>query len=188
MVFVRSISDAEGRELQRLARRSRDAVVARRAAIVLCSAQGMSVPEITGTVFADAGHIRAVLNGFNERGFEALRPGRSPGRPRRIDEPTRARIVEVALSRPQDRGLPFTHWSLPKLRDHLVESGVVESISHEGVRQVLAERGISFQRTKTWKQSSDPEFERKKGLFFASISVGPSAAAGSASMSSGRSR
>jgi transposase len=188
MVFVRPISDAEGRELQRLARRSRDSVVARRAAVVLCSAQGMSVPEITGTIFADAGHIRSVLKEFNERGFAALRPGRSPGRPRRIDGQTRDRIVELALSRPHDLGLPFTHWSLPKLRDHLIESGVVESISHEGVRQVLAERGISFQRTKTWKQSTDPEFERKKGLFFASIAAGRAAAAGSASTSSGRSR
>ncbi len=188
MVFVRPISDAEGRELQRLARRSRDAVIARRAAIVLCSAQGMSVPEITGTVFADAGHIRSVLKDFNERGFAALRPGKSPGRPRRIDAQTRERIVEIALSRPHDLGLPFTHWSLPKLRDHLIESGVVESISHEGVRQVLAERGVSFQRTKTWKQSSDPDFERKKGLFFTFTGGGPSAVAGSASMSSARSR
>jgi len=188
MVFVRAISDAEGRELQRLARRSRDSVVARRAAVVLCSAQGMSVPEITGTIFADPGHIRAVLKGFNERGFAALRPGRSPGRPRRIDEQTRERIVAVALSRPQDLGLPFTHWSLPKLRDRLIESGVVESISHEGVRQVLIERGISFQRTKTWKQSNDPEFERKKGLFFASTAVAGAAAGGSASTSSARCR
>jgi transposase len=188
MVFVRAISEVEGRELQRLVRRSRDAVVARRAAVVLCSAQGMSVPEIVGTVFVDAGHIRAVLKDFNERGFAALRPGRSPGRPRRIDEQTRERIVSVALSRPHDLGRPFTHWSLPKLRDHLIETGVVESISHEGVRQVLAERGISFQRTKTWKQSTDPEFERKKGLSFASTAAGRAEGAGSASTSSGRSR
>jgi transposase len=188
MVFVRAISDAEGRELRRLARRSRDSVVARRAAVVRCSAQGMSVPEITGTIFADAGHIRAVLKDFNERGFAALRPGRSPGRPRQIDEQTRARIVAVALSRPQDRGLPFTHWSLPKLPDYLIETDAVESISHEGIRQVLAERGISLQRTKTWKQSNDPEFERKKGLFFASTDAAAAAAGGSASTSSGRSR
>jgi transposase len=148
----------------------------------------MSVPEITGTIFADPGHLRAVLKGFNERGFAALRPGRSPGRPRRIDEQTRERIVAVALSRPHDLGLPFTHWSLPKLRDHLIETGIVESISHEGVRQVLAERGISFQRTKTWKQSTDPEFERKKGRFFASTGAGPGAAGGSASTSSDRSK
>jgi transposase len=148
----------------------------------------MSVPEITGTIFADAGHIRAVLKDFNERGFAALRPGRSPGRPRRIDEQTRERIVAAALSRPQDLGLPFTHWSLPKLRDQLIESGVVESISHEGVRQLLAERGISFQRTKTWKQSSDPEFERKKGPFLRSTVAAAGAAGASASTSLGRSR
>jgi transposase len=188
MVFVRAISDVEGRELQRLARHSRDAVVARRAAVVLCSAQGMSVSEIVGTVFFDAGHIRSVLKDFNKRGFAALRAGRSPGRPRRIDEQTRERIVAVALSRPHDLGLPFTHWSLPKLRDHLIESGVIASISHEGVRQLLAERGISFQRTKTWKQSNDPEFERKKGLFSASTAVVRAAAGGSASTNSGRSR
>lgn len=188
MVFVRPISDVEGRELQRLARRSRDAVVARRAAVVLCSAQGMSVPEIVGTVFFDAGHIRSVLKDFNERGFAALRPGRSSGRPRRIDEATRERIVAAALSRPYDLGLPFTHWSLPKLRDHLIDSGTVETISHEGVRLVLAERGISFQRTKTWKQSTDPEFERKKGRFFVSTGAVHAGVGGSASTSSGRSR
>ena len=50
------------------------------------------------------------------------------------------------------------------------------------------ERGVSFQRTKTWKQSSDPDFERKKGLFFASTAAGRRAAVASASMSSARSR
>jgi ABC-type hemin transport system substrate-binding protein len=53
---------------------------------------------------------------------------------------------------------------------------------------VLAERGVSFQRTTTWKQSTDPEFERKKVLFFASTGAGRAAAAGSASTPSGRSR
>jgi transposase len=152
--------------------------------VVLCSAQGMSVPQITGTIFADSGHIRSVLKDFNGRGFAALWPGRSPGRPRRIDEQTRERLVAIALSRPHDLGLPFTHWSLPKLRDHLIESGVVESISHEGARQLLLERGVSFQRTKTWKQSTDPEFERKKGLFSRSTGAGRAVAGGSASTSS----
>jgi|SRR6266496_2865969 len=188
MVFVRSISEGEGRELQRLARRGRDAVVARRAAIVLCSAQGVSVPQIQGTVFADAGHIRAVLKDFNERGFAALAAGKSPGRPRRFGAEVRERIVEVALSRPKDLGEPFTHWSLQKLRAHLIERRVVETISPETLRKILAKRGVSFQHTKTWKQSSDPDFERKKGLFLPSTGVGRRAAAASVSTSSARSR
>ena len=162
MVFVRPISPDEGQKLQRLARRSRDACAARRAAIVLCSAQEMSVPQIAGTVFADPGHIRGVLKDFNERGFEALKAGRSSGRPRRFSPEVRERIVEVALAKPKQLGKPFTHWSLAKLRSHLIETGVVESISAETVRKILAERGISFQRTKTWKESTDPNFELKK--------------------------
>lgn len=162
MVFVRPISAAEGQRLQRLARRGRDAVTARRAAIVLCSAREMSVPQIAGTVFADPGHIRGVLRDFNERGFEALRAGKSNGRPRRFSAELRERIVEVALSKPKELGKPFTHWSLAKLREHLIEMGVVSSISPETVRRILAERGVSFQRTKTWKESTDPDFEPKK--------------------------
>lgn len=74
----------------------------------------------------------------------------------------RERIVEVALAKPKELGKPFTHWSLAKLREHLIETSAVEAISAETVRKVLAERGISFQRTKTWKQSTDPDFELKK--------------------------
>jgi hypothetical protein len=39
---------------------------------------------------------------------------------------------------------------------------VVEDISHEGLRVLLAEQGVSFQRLKTFKQSRDPDYERKK--------------------------
>jgi hypothetical protein len=39
--------------------------------------------------------------------------------------------------------------------------GVVDDISHEGLRLLLREEGVSFQVIKTWKQSSDPDFEAK---------------------------
>jgi transposase len=39
---------------------------------------------------------------------------------------------------------------------------VVEDISHEGLRLLLHEEEVSFQRIKTWKTSSDPDFEVKK--------------------------
>ena len=35
-------------------------------------------------------------------------------------------------------------------------------ISHEGLRQLLREEGVSFQALRTWKRSNDPEFEAKK--------------------------
>nr|WP_261560342.1 hypothetical protein [Frankia tisae] len=39
---------------------------------------------------------------------------------------------------------------------------MVDDISHEGLRVLLREEGVSFQRVKTWKTSSDPEYEPKK--------------------------
>jgi hypothetical protein len=76
--------------------------------------------------------------------------------------PERREIKKVALSRPQDHNLPFSTWSLSKLAEFLVAEGVVDDISHEGFRVLLREEGVSFQVIKTWKQSTDPDFEAKK--------------------------
>lgn len=39
---------------------------------------------------------------------------------------------------------------------------MVDDISHEGLRVLLGEEGVSFQAVKTWKLSNDPDFEAKK--------------------------
>jgi len=39
---------------------------------------------------------------------------------------------------------------------------VVEDISHEGLRALLREEGVTFQRLKTWKGSKDPHYAAKK--------------------------
>jgi hypothetical protein len=53
-------------------------------------------------------------------------------------------MKKIALGRPADHGLPFSTWSLSKLADFLVAEGVVEDISHEGLRVLLREQGVSF--------------------------------------------
>ena len=40
--------------------------------------------------------------------------------------------------------------------------GVVDDISHEGLRVLLREEGVTFQRLKTWKASKDPRYAAKK--------------------------
>jgi hypothetical protein len=56
----------------------------------------------------------------------------------------------VALSRPTDHGLPFSTWSLSKLADVLVAEGWSTITCHEGLRVLLREEGVSFQRLQTW--------------------------------------
>ena len=106
--------------------------------------------------------MREVIHNFNADGFDSLAPKYAGGRPPKFTLPERQAIKKVALSRPQDHGLPFSTWSLSKLAEFLVAEGVVDDISHEGLRVLLREEGVSFQVIKTWKQSNDPDFEAKK--------------------------
>jgi DDE superfamily endonuclease len=71
-------------------------------------------------------------------------------------------IVATARTRPTKLGRPFTHWSLRKLADYLAgNTARVVKVGRERLRQILHECGISFQRTRTWKESTDPDFDAK---------------------------
>ena len=162
-IRIREITSDEGNRLLRIVRRSSGSVVTwRRAQMVLLSAQGMDVAQIAKVAFTSPDRVRAVLHNFNEDGFDSLVPKYAGGRPPTFTLPERREIKKIALSRPVDHGLPFSTWSLSKLAEFLVAEGVVDDISHEGLRVVLREEGVSFQVIKTWKQSSDPDFESKK--------------------------
>jgi len=162
-VQVRPISDEEGNRLLRIVRRSSGSVVTwRRAQMVLLSAQGMPVPKIAEVTFTSPDRVRDVLHNFDSDGFDSLQPRYAGGRPPKFDLKQRAEIKKIALSRPQEHGLPFSTWSLSKLADFLVAEGVVDDISHEGLRALLHDEGVSFQAVKTWKASTDPDYEAKK--------------------------
>jgi len=122
----------------------------------------MDVPAIAKIAFTSEDRVREVIHNFNADGFDSLAPKYAGGRPPKFTLPERQAIKKVALSRPQDHNLPFSTWSLSKLAEFLVAEGVVDDISHEGLRVLLREEGVSFQVIKTWKQSNDPDFEAKK--------------------------
>jgi transposase len=162
-VQVRELSNDEGRKLLSIIRRGAGSVVRwRRAQIVLWSAQRMDVPAIAKIAFTSEDRVRAVIHNFNDDGFESLAPKYAGGRPPTFTLPQRREIRKVALARPEDHGLPFSTWSLAKLAEFLVAEGVVDDISHEGLRALLREEGVSFQVIKTFKVSNDPDFEAKK--------------------------
>ena len=162
-VRVREITNEEGQRLLRIVRRSSGSVVTwRRAQMVLLSAQAMDVGQIAKVAFTSEDRVREVLHNFNDDGFESLYPKYAGGRPPTFTLPQRREIKKIALSRPTDHELPFSTWSLTKLADFLVAEGVVDDISHEGLRALLREEGVSFQAIKTFKVSNDPDFEAKK--------------------------
>jgi transposase len=163
-VQVRPISNDEGNRLLRIVRRGTGSVVTwRRAQMVLLSAQHMPVAKIAEVTFTSADRVRDVLHNFNADGFDSLYPRYAGGRPPKFDLKQRARIRQIALSRPADHDLPFSVWSLSKLADFLVAEGVVDDISHEGLRLVLRDEDVSFQAVKTFKVSTDPDYDAKTG-------------------------
>jgi transposase len=162
-VELREIGDEEGNRLLRIVRRSSGSVITwRRAQIVLLAAQRMPATRIAEVVFSDPDTVREVIHNFNRDGFDSLYPRYRGGRPRVFTLPQRQAIKRIALSVPTDLGQPFATWSLAKLADYLVAEGVVDDISHEGLRQLLHEEGVSFQAVRSWKRSNDPDFEAKK--------------------------
>src|SRR5829696_2579797 len=130
--------------------------------MVLLSAQRMDVEQIARVAFTSPDRVRDVINNFNDDGFASLYPKYAGGRPPTFTVPQRQQIKRIALSRPQDHGLPFSTWSLSRLAEFVVAEGVVDDISHEGLRALLREEGVSFQRLKTFKVSNNANYEAKK--------------------------
>jgi transposase len=160
-VFVRELDPAEMQRLVKITRTARDRVRLRRAGVVLASAQGRSAADAAGMFAATAQYAREVIHAFNDQGFAALDPKWSGGRPPKFGPWARELICRVAKTAPQQLGRPFSTWSLTKLVEHLAtEHRVV--VSTETVRGILRDAGISWQATKTWKGSRDPDFAAKK--------------------------
>jgi transposase len=53
----------------------------------------------------------------------------------------------------------LTRWSLARLSAQLAGMGIC--LSEETLRQTLKGAGLSYQRTRSWKQSPDPDFQAK---------------------------
>jgi transposase len=159
-VFVRVLEIEEARRLKRLATDARHRSTRIRAMILLASATEMPAPQIARLYLTDADHVRKVIHEFNACGFGSLDPDYRGGRPRKTTPEQRDSVVAVARARPDTQGVALTRWSIAKLARYLAEQQIV-ALSPTSVRTVLDQAGLSFQRTRSWKTSPDPEFAPK---------------------------
>jgi transposase len=166
-VKVRRLSDHEGRVLQQIVRRGggrseKSIVKWRRAMVVMASASGNTVPAIAKLVLTSEDRVREMIHRFNELGVVSLDPQWAGGRPRQITIDDETFIVATATKRPEALGQPFTRWSLRKLARFLGDNPQrIVTVGHERLRQILDAHEVTFQRTKTWKESNDPDRDVK---------------------------
>jgi len=159
-VVARKLRPWEGRKLKRMKRQLTNAVNCRHARIILLSRGGVRNRQIAERCGCTAAWVRRILHRFNDGGIEAItwypyycvRAG-----PSKFVAEVAEQIAEVALSPPREL-IGMSVWSLPKLREYLLAQGIVESISLEWLRQILRRRKIRWRHTKSWKESTDPEF------------------------------
>lgn len=102
---------------------------------------------------------------FNASGFATFEQVPNPkGRPPILRAEQLRELVEVALSSPAERGLPFSNWSVPKLSEYCRQHRLLPPVTDEWVRRLLRREGLTAQRIRTWKTSQDPDFDRKKNV------------------------
>lgn len=136
-LYVQPLQDTERRTIEQYMRHPEHDLPRNRLQIVVLSAQGKRVPEISKRVNLHPINVRKWIHRFNESGLEGLRSGKSPGRPPLFTNRQRQQIVTIASTNPRRYGLQFSRWSLQRLRNFVIENGVVDHISVETVRQII---------------------------------------------------
>jgi transposase len=131
-----NLSQAERAELEGMTRKGQvSARKMKRAQILLKASEGWRDADIAAAL--DTGHstVERIRQRFVEGGLShALNEDARPGQKRRLDGRAEAHLIALACSeRPDGQA----RWSRRLLADKLVELEVVDSISHETVRQTL---------------------------------------------------
>jgi transposase len=162
-IRVRHIAPPERRKLRRLKRQLRNQVNASRARIILLSSGGVGNREIAQRVDRTPQWVRKIIHRFNAGGVAAIEwypYFHVSASPRKFTAAVTEEIAYVALSPPRTL-IGMNQWSLSKLRQYLIEQRILPAISLAWLRTLLRRVGVRWRRTKTWKESTDPEFQQK---------------------------
>ncbi len=150
--FVVRLTTDERTRLEGLIKRGREAAYRRRhAEVLLLVDEGEHGPAQVDTEVAHrTGFARRTVEQIRERcvteGLDSAleRKKRNRERSQRLDGEGEARLITLACS---DAPEGQARWTLHLLKDTLVELEVVESISHECVRQVLKKHSKTLAKT-----------------------------------------
>jgi transposase len=160
---VRAVSEEERETLGRVARsRTLGAGLVRRAQIVLHALEGLKAPEIGARMDLCGATVRHWLKRFNARGLQGLDEDVRTGRPPTYSAEQRGAVIDTALTRPADLGLPFASWTLDRLVAHLAEQGI--AMRRSRISEIFLQEGLKWRHDETWFGARvDPEFARKRG-------------------------
>jgi len=161
---LRTVTRAEQRLLQsKLRDLALSARVHQRYRVIDEIRRGRSIVEAAERIGCHFTAAYDWVHRFNASGFTTFEQVSNPrGRPPILKASQLRELVDVALSNPGERGLPFATWSVPKLAEYCRRRRLLP-------RRLLRREGLTAQRIRTWKTSADPAFDRKKNASAGSI-------------------
>jgi putative transposase len=130
-----SLSEKDRNYLESLlAKGSLPAKMYKRALALLELNRGSTFTKVAEIVGMAKQTISTWAQKYNKAGLEFLTDKPRPGRPKTIDGLQRAKITALACSDPP-KG--YKQWSLRLLADKAIELSYVDTISYNGVRNIL---------------------------------------------------
>lgn len=161
-VKVRPVRPYEKIKLRRLKRQRRNAVNSRNARIIMLALGQRPNRVVAEMAGCSVQWVRQIIHRFNDNGIDGITwyPWFQVRAARVFTADMCEQIAEIALSSPIAL-IGMTQWSLPKLRQYLIEQKVVANISIRWLGEILHRYKVRLRRTKTWKESTDPLFARK---------------------------
>jgi transposase len=176
-LFARPPADpTEERRIRRLAgARHAPASWLERARIITLSWDGAQVGQIAAQLGCHPRTVYRWLHRFNEHGIDGLGDLPRSGRPRRLGELERGRIIALVGSDPPGRLLrqpdgtlgldqpeqadQAAQWTLDALAAAAQAEGI--AVSRSQVRRILQAEGVRWRTVRSWSASGDPDFAPK---------------------------
>ncbi|RLC88458.1 MAG: IS630 family transposase [Chloroflexi bacterium] len=153
------------KKLRRL-QRHRLTIVSRRATILILSYQGRSCSQIADMVGLHVQTVRNWIKAFNSADrkgrWNLFKPQPHPGRKPTFDEKVQQGLLDIFKESPRKYGFSDSRWTLHRLAEVAVRTGLVSSISHESVRRLINKSKHSYRRLKAWLKITDSQYDRKK--------------------------
>jgi transposase len=166
------------------------------ARMVARSWDGQRVEAIANELQCSAQTVRRRLHRFNSEGIEGLGDRSRSGRPRRLTETERSKLIALVRKAPPGRlerqadelvardEAGSAQWSLNALAQAAKEVGI--RVKRSQIRTILLREGVPWRNTHSWGTSNDPDFVPKEQRSSATTPSRPRTRRPSAPMNSDR--
>ena len=164
VLHARPLTPDEYTSLRQLAHsRTAPARLVERARIICQAQQGRRVSAIAAALRLNHKTVRRWLQHFNEHGLAGLEDQPRTGRPATYTAAEVGTVIALALTDPQQLGLPFGAWTLDRLAAYLHEHQGI-AIKRSRIGELLLAEGLRWRSQETWYgERVDPAFAENRG-------------------------